>query len=610
MDASFVVSSTDSLAMRANIRLSFDRALCTVRYVGEVQGTNGSWLGVEWDDPSRGKHSGEYGGVKYFQCKSKSPTAGSFVRPGRPVDKPRSFLEALHGKYVDPNVVDPPSGHGASKASAADQPIEISGKIVEEVGFEKIRKQLAALQELKIVILDGMRIRGVLVEDQGDTLRSEELQNIKETCPKIIELDLSRNLLQDWKEVADICEQLDELRCLKLNGNRFASIDSETLLRGVSELFLEGTLLTWDEMSKLSHQVPNLSKLSLSSNQLSCISTPISNTITELSLESNDFDSLQSLSHLASLSQLNRLSLRRNNIKNFYDNKGDTPIQFSPTLTTLDISFNLIDSWSSIDNLPLIFPGLLNLRVSDNPLYERPPTPKNITGQTQRSMTIDEAYMLTLARLPHLQTLNYSKIAPQDRTNGELYYLSLIRKELSALPASEEKQIILSHPRYMSLCEVYGTPEIIRTESDGSAHPNSLAAKLVTFTFYRKDDSTFTLADENDKIRSIQTPVELKKEIPRTFDIYRIKAIVARHFSLPPLGFRLIWETEEWDPVETGTAEEDEWDSSDEGDSKSVKEGAIKRFVRREEEFVDSMRAVEHWLSHDTREVHVRIEMR
>jgi tubulin-specific chaperone E len=49
-------------------RLSFKGDLCTVRFVGELQGTAGLWLGVEWDVPTRGKHSGEYEGVRYFQC--------------------------------------------------------------------------------------------------------------------------------------------------------------------------------------------------------------------------------------------------------------------------------------------------------------------------------------------------------------------------------------------------------------------------------------------------------------------------------------------------------------------------------------------------------------
>ena len=38
----------------------------TVLFVGEVPPTKGSWLGVEWDDPSRGKHSGSHDGIQYF----------------------------------------------------------------------------------------------------------------------------------------------------------------------------------------------------------------------------------------------------------------------------------------------------------------------------------------------------------------------------------------------------------------------------------------------------------------------------------------------------------------------------------------------------------------
>jgi hypothetical protein len=53
-------------------RLSYDGATCTVRYVGEVAGASGSWLGVEWDDAARGKHDGSHKGVRYFTCESRS----------------------------------------------------------------------------------------------------------------------------------------------------------------------------------------------------------------------------------------------------------------------------------------------------------------------------------------------------------------------------------------------------------------------------------------------------------------------------------------------------------------------------------------------------------
>jgi hypothetical protein len=50
-------------------RLSLHGDLGSVRFVGEVDGTTGIWLGVEWDDPCRGKHDGVKGGKRYFTCR-------------------------------------------------------------------------------------------------------------------------------------------------------------------------------------------------------------------------------------------------------------------------------------------------------------------------------------------------------------------------------------------------------------------------------------------------------------------------------------------------------------------------------------------------------------
>lgn len=74
------------------VQILKDRA--TVRYIGTVRGQEGTWVGVEWDDPSRGKHDGTTGGVRYFTCESGHPTAGSFVRMEK-VEFGHSMLEAL-----------------------------------------------------------------------------------------------------------------------------------------------------------------------------------------------------------------------------------------------------------------------------------------------------------------------------------------------------------------------------------------------------------------------------------------------------------------------------------------------------------------------------------
>ena len=55
-----------------NQRVSINSVLGTVRYIGPVEGTGNEWLGIEWDDPSRGKHDGSHKGKRYFKCWSFS----------------------------------------------------------------------------------------------------------------------------------------------------------------------------------------------------------------------------------------------------------------------------------------------------------------------------------------------------------------------------------------------------------------------------------------------------------------------------------------------------------------------------------------------------------
>ena len=91
----------------------------------------------------------------------------------------------------------------AEDVAATANEIRISGKTVEEVGFEKIRRQLAELQELRIVVLDGACIAAVETD-----LDEQEL--------KVIELDLSRNLLENWYDIMAICSTLHALKSLRL----------------------------------------------------------------------------------------------------------------------------------------------------------------------------------------------------------------------------------------------------------------------------------------------------------------------------------------------------------------------------------------------------------
>lgn len=50
-------------------RINLAGHIGTVRYVGQVDGTSGTWLGIEWDDPQRGRHDGVKGNRRYFSCR-------------------------------------------------------------------------------------------------------------------------------------------------------------------------------------------------------------------------------------------------------------------------------------------------------------------------------------------------------------------------------------------------------------------------------------------------------------------------------------------------------------------------------------------------------------
>ncbi|KAI4601458.1 hypothetical protein KJ359_011587 [Pestalotiopsis sp. 9143b] len=566
-------------------RLSYDGAICTVRYIGEVAGTSGSWIGVEWDDATRGKHDGSHKGTRYFSCKSKSPTAASFVRPTRSAEQPQSFVAALQDKYT-------------GEVSAASAQIKFSGKIAEEVGFQKIQRQQANLAELKFVILDGSRIAGAYAE--GD-------QRIATTCPKTTELDLSRNLFARLETVVDICSELPALRNLRINGNRFLNIledekfaQSQETFKNVKELSLEETLMSWEELCHVSSKFESLATLSADMNQLSLLPQvpmdTLSSTLFSLSLEFNDFTSLADLACLGKLQALRNLHLKGNNISAITNEASGKHPVLSPSLQYLDISYNKVSSWGFVDHLPSCLPGLTHLRFTHNPIYDNP-DPEH---STQSKTVTEEAYMMTVGRLANLKALNFGAISMNDRQDAEMFYLARIGKHLAAVPESEEGWVLAQHKRYDELVQIYGPPVVNRQKE---INPSFLEARLISVQFiFRPQDG--------------RGQTEQIIQIPKSYDMYRVKGIAGRLFAQEPLGLRLIWETGEWDPVagfdeETGdSSDEEEPDEIDRGDTISQADSGRKagRWVKREVELQDGPRQLGFCV--DGLEAKVRVETR
>lgn len=160
------------------------------------------------------------------------------MRPNRPHDKPISAVEAVRQKYA------------ASASAVSNASIRISGKEVEEVGFEKIQKQISELKDLRIVVLDGICISGH--DDENSTADKSTLATL---CPNIRELDLSRNLFEDINEIMSIIGGLEHLESLRIDGNHFSQFTSmNTRMRmeppysQLASLSLDDTLIGWKEV--------------------------------------------------------------------------------------------------------------------------------------------------------------------------------------------------------------------------------------------------------------------------------------------------------------------------------------------------------------------------
>lgn len=484
-------------------------------------------------------------------------------------------MQALSDKYFRPE-----------NASSAEVVYVSRSKPMEEVGFEKFAHRQAELRGIHVLVLDRMRIRYGLEHDDGKA--------IAETCANITDVDLSGNLFESLDEVLRLCQQLPKLRSLTLDGNRFVVITNKgpkICLPGVRSLSLSNTLIDDAEVTEITAAFPSVDSLVLSANDLDHWAPRMPpGCLRSLDLSNNNFKSLHAIRSLATILDLRTLILRRNRISHVGDETESFTIPLSATIQEIDVSHNSILSWSFFADLHFAFPSLKHLRVSDNPLYH------DLHSAEGNPLSTQDGYMLTIARLPHLDTLNYSKISDKERLNAETYYLNQIAIELSRAPPGTANNVLEKHPRWQALCTDYGEPTINRKDASDAIDSNSLAARLVTFSFHIADG---TLTDMNGR--------SWTDEVPRSFSVYALYGIVGKRLGVMPLRLRLVWETGERDPASSeGKYNGPEWwDSSD--DETATDEGA-RVWVMREVELVPGTRPLGTYV--EGREAKVRVELK
>ncbi|GAB7338979.1 hypothetical protein MBLNU457_5648t1 [Dothideomycetes sp. NU457] len=558
-------------------RLSNKGQLCTVRYVGAVTGKSGEWLGVEWDNASRGKHNGTFEGVKYFQCRAPLQTAASFIRATAASDSSRSFLQALREKYVSDGSA---TGQAGSSTSLEGQKtVFISGKEVEELGYDKISRRQAQLHDLRIAIVDDMMIA------ERSKPADPEATSLSDLLPNLLELDLSRNLYEDASVVLQMCIRLPSIKTLTLDGNRLRHCTAGNLkCPSITSLNLNSMLIFPEEVADLVQSFPSLQYISISGNLVNTNPSVcnLPDTLSTVVAEDCKFEGLsQAIDLVGRLPALQSLGLKNNvicQIKTAHsrDSKTDSPKQRLPaSLHTLDISGNDVSTWDFVDELLLLAPGLEHLRISNNPIYTTSKTPSG------KSLSESEVSSLVIARLPNLKTLNFSTVTGKERLNGEKLYLSLAAEEIASKPDAEEADVIRKYPRYRELCEEYGEPAIQR-RSKNSVDPNSLAARLIK--------CHFSLQGGDGEGQTSSIIKEITLELPKSLSVYSVFGFVGKRIGILPKDLSLIWETGEKDPMMPaikGKQGVQEWDSEDEDDGH-----ATAQWVDRETELVPGTRAI------------------
>lgn len=460
--------------------------------------------------------------------------------------------------------------------------VYISGKQAEEIGFEKFHRRQTKLQGIHVLVLDYMRI-------QHRPSESSEEASISDLCSEITELDLTGNLFETLDEIVSLCGLLPKLRILTLNDNRFG-VDPDhnyAMLRTIHSLNLASTLLQQAELNKLLSIFPSIEALTLAENEIReppHMSMPPK--LSLLDLSDNELTSLSDLRYLGTTNSRPRsLVLKRNRISTV---TAQESTGFSLPVFELDLTYNDINRWSFFDNITTErFPNLTHLRITGNPLY------KDLVSADAKRLTVEDGYMLTIARLPQLEYINYSKITEKERLNAETYYLGQIAIELSNVPEAKQEEVIVQHPRYRDLCDEYGEPTIQRRTRVENLDPNSLAARLVTLSF-----------SLSPRILPSKQQRSWTEQVPKSFPIYSLLGIVGKRFGLMPLDLRLVMETNERDPLgrDRGYSGPEWWDSSDDEDDDEHDE-----WVQREVELVAGTRTIGTYI--DGTSATVRVEL-
>ena len=558
----------------------------TVAYIGTVasaKNSNEIYVGVEWDDPTRGKHDGSVlcrktnKKVRHFQPKNtESPTPASFIRASKLDCGNNLDIGIMTNRYVteDAELVAPNNTFQncyARTSKGLTKPIELLGEI-------KIRKKQ------QIHDLTSISLRNCGIAKLVDNPSTELL----DLGSRYIEVDLGGNLICDWHQVMKMLLLFNRAENFSFAHNRLQDINDGDILfsNQIPNLIIlnlnQCYIQSFETLLIIAKSMPQLEELYLSGNNIADIQNMnklqiqekenlcnMSSKFTQLDIQRNillEKSIFKNLSLLdcsncgltswenqvdcfAQLPNLKTLILDNNSISSITlttypkikcddalcDSKtGESNIRcYFPQLTSLQIASNRISSWDSIDALSIkTFPHLTSLRFRNNPVTS--------------NMGAGEARAIIIARIggSKLLYLNASIISDRERVESERRYVRNVASQLSVQTSkyktnennntnvsnldAMKMKFLSHHPRFDELVKIHATSMVGVNPFD----PNFDSASL------KKGGNFGSLGNETVlvTIRSMAsnscTMQPVTKRLPLSLKIERLKHLCERIFKL------------------------------------------------------------------------------
>ena len=469
-------------------RICFKDSYGTIRWTGSIEGKEGNWLGIEWDDPEKGKHSGSFEGVQYFF--TKFPGCGSFLKENIFTEgnvEGCSLHFAIFDKYADKNVQD--------FSDCYANTVQNNKKQIEMIGTEKIQKKQEQITNLKEIALQSTLISKV-EEGFGASMLSCEI------------LLLDKNLLNSWDQVSIILKELPQLHTLSLASNRIEGSLGDPVSHGLSILVLNNMALQWVNILPILQQFPFLKELNLYKNLCNDFIIPpdLLSSVKLLNLEDNKITSWEAISNqFKSLANLEKLIINGNPIGNIVYFGG------FEKLTALSVENCGLNDWRSIEEIGKFQAGIREVRIAKN---------EGLVAGLRLSIFRFNA----IARIGALNILSGSAVRPQERIEAERYYLRSY---------TEFPEIVNSY-RWNELVQKHGPPADI--SCDLVSEQDMLARQTL-------NSNTITVMIRS--LARVSAGKELSKKLYLNMSVGDLKIMCGKLFGLQNNAMKISFRSKE-----------------------------------------------------------------